>query len=350
MIKIPLTLIVKEEIKERHLNKIKKSKFFKTFKKKVNESNNLQNILKNEIKKLLDSSFCSKILNDLEELRDNPNSECKGILEIFVAEKDRLEEMKEKMFLGDKVKYGKIKLKKEKDRDKQERDLIEFFELFLGAYKSFRSSWSDWNGTKYSELLEIRTCPYCNSSYIYKYSGNKECKTTAELDHYYSKIDYPFLAISIFNLIPCCHNCNHIKSNEDKEILYPFKESASIDMQFRVKDTEEFINSMTNLKSTIESIEIELINRASGSKKIKIDNHIEVFKLKSRYNNHKSETNDVINKVKMFTPERIEEYSNIFSISEKEVKEIIFGITLDEDEEKNKILSKFTKDIKKQFI
>lgn len=54
----------------------------------------------------------------------------------------------------------------------------------------------------------IDVCPFCNRNWIF--SGKN---ATAELDHFYPKSKYPFLACSYFNLIPVCHTCNHLKGD-----------------------------------------------------------------------------------------------------------------------------------------
>lgn len=54
-------------------------------------------------------------------------------------------------------------------------------------------------------------CPYCNCHplEVYPTSGGKTHK--GPLDHFYDKARYPYLALSIYNLIPVCDQCNHEK-------------------------------------------------------------------------------------------------------------------------------------------
>jgi hypothetical protein len=70
-------------------------------------------------------------------------------------------------------------------------------------------------GEIYQELgFDKVTCSYCNSEPITiidsnKISTNKNYKLTLfELDHFYSKSKYPYLALSFYNHIPSCSNCN----------------------------------------------------------------------------------------------------------------------------------------------
>lgn len=74
---------------------------------------------------------------------------------------------------------------------------------------------------KHISNLNISVCPYCNRNYIINFDENG--KTTAELDHFFSKSKYPYLAICVYNLIPSCHTCNQRKSDSSKEIYYLLK-------------------------------------------------------------------------------------------------------------------------------
>lgn len=55
-------------------------------------------------------------------------------------------------------------------------------------------------------------CPYCNKVEIDNiHDGKHRC---AELDHFFNKDDYPILALSFYNMIPCCHTCNNRKGKK----------------------------------------------------------------------------------------------------------------------------------------
>lgn len=70
-----------------------------------------------------------------------------------------------------------------------------------------------WSRHKLLTSLGVKVCPYCQRNYITSYTleENKEDKVekaTADLDHFYPKKDYPFLALSLYNFIPSCSICN----------------------------------------------------------------------------------------------------------------------------------------------
>jgi len=68
-----------------------------------------------------------------------------------------------------------------------------------------------YNGYAFAANLGLTVCPYCNRNYIYNIPDSR--RTTCELDHFYDKAAFPFLALSFYNLIPSCKTCNHLKSN-----------------------------------------------------------------------------------------------------------------------------------------
>lgn len=69
--------------------------------------------------------------------------------------------------------------------------------------------YTNWRGTQKSrwlyESLGLDYCPYCNAEKIY---STKEGDLFVEIDHYYSKAEYPYLSLSFYNLIPSCERCN----------------------------------------------------------------------------------------------------------------------------------------------
>lgn len=65
---------------------------------------------------------------------------------------------------------------------------------------------------KYFHEIGIKACVYCNSQLTVTILKGKEYKARFDVDHYYPKDGYPFLAISLFNLYPTCASCNRMKS------------------------------------------------------------------------------------------------------------------------------------------
>lgn len=78
---------------------------------------------------------------------------------------------------------------------------------------------------KLVQMMNITTCPYCNRAFtttIKKING--KIRRHNQIDHYMSQEQYPYLALTLPNMIPVCADCNHKKGSNKKDILYPYKE------------------------------------------------------------------------------------------------------------------------------
>ena len=69
------------------------------------------------------------------------------------------------------------------------------------------------NKMEFYENFDINSCVYCNRNYIFNLYANGHVK--GQIDHFYDKARYPFLAMSFYNLIPSCEGCNRIKGTYD---------------------------------------------------------------------------------------------------------------------------------------
>ena len=73
-------------------------------------------------------------------------------------------------------------------------------------------------------LKHMRYCPYCNADMLYTIKCDDNGKTyKSAFDHFYPKSRYPFLGLSLYNLIPACDRCNSkFKLGMYKEVLGTF--------------------------------------------------------------------------------------------------------------------------------
>lgn len=147
--------------------------------------------------------------------------------------------------------------------------------------------------------LGLRTCPYCNRNYITSYGE----KSTADLDHFYQKKQYPLFALSLFNFVPSCSVCNSRMKNihPADDALYPYEEGFEDDARFELKTTRKpyeknFCESTVHLFQAIRdtkfdefSLEIITDPKTPFSKKKKIENSEKLFHLKEVYANHKQD-------------------------------------------------------------
>ena len=115
----------------------------------------------------------------------------------------------------------------------------------LFCYKKLQTGNKDWNRHKLLSLIGIEVCPYCQRNYISSYEENNDEKTTADLDHFYPKSLYPFLALSLYNFIPSCQICNsRFKGNKDtRDSVYLYEEGFD-ELGVKFKTSKEVISEI----------------------------------------------------------------------------------------------------------
>lgn len=113
-------------------------------------------------------------------------------------------------------------------------------------YSKFASAKQGWSAAKYVQNLNVRYCPYCNAETIYSLEIDKKSLSVkharpaiirSPLDHYYSQREYPYLALSLCNLVPCCTRCNSsIKHDREfkpfDKFANPYEDNLHDDVRF----------------------------------------------------------------------------------------------------------------------
>ncbi|WP_260958501.1 HNH endonuclease [Pseudomonas citri] len=98
----------------------------------------------------------------------------------------------------------------------------------------------DWSAYKLCMSSSYRMCPYCQQSLaVTIYKDHKSSSLRPTLDHFYPKSEYPYLALSLYNLIPSCHTCNSsLKGTENfytNEHLHPYEDNETISYDFDIQ-------------------------------------------------------------------------------------------------------------------
>lgn len=211
---------------------------------------------------------------------------------------------------------------------------------------------------KFINTLGIKACPYCNRNYIQvverKKDDNKEFHTRPDLDHFWNKDTYPFLALSMRNLVPACKVCNLAKHDDDLHILYPYKEGVGNMYKFAIKFGKEVsLSNITKIKD--EEYEIildeyfaELKDTGLKEKAVKSKT---AFGWDSTYSIEKDYALRVFQNGYIFNKDfqkcLVTAMGSTFGSSE-EVKKAINPKLVPEDEFNSEPLSKFTSDIFEQ--
>ncbi|WP_314923148.1 hypothetical protein [Prevotella pallens] len=243
------------------------------------------------------------------------------------------------------------------DRLNKNRDFhSQVKKIFVDAYTQF------FPRAKFIKALDIKVCPYCNRSYIY--CIDKEDGTTCikgQLDHFYSKEDYPFLAISKFNLVPSCSDCNgpggkyrinaaggkSKKNNQKRPLVNPYLISNTDGLKFRI----EIEKGLANFKDIENSIKI-IVEEKNDSGLLE---NINTFHLKEIYNSHCDVAAEIYLKSKMmskkyrsFIKRKLRNLN--LSLTDRELNLIILNIETDSQYFRNKSLSKFKADLAKDLL
>ena len=178
---------------------------------------------------------------------------------------------------------------KKSDEEKEESDELKKRKRLLiqevFRYKQFSEHKSIY---RFMGMLNISVCPYCNRQYITTVPNGKK-RTRPQLDHFKNKNMYPFLALSITNLIPSCGVCNLLKHDDDKEMLYPYEEGMGSLFVFETMDKKgAFTDLRTGAQRSVDEFEVILRctnNEDSAAKRAQ--NSIDELALKDLYQSHK---------------------------------------------------------------
>lgn len=64
------------------------------------------------------------------------------------------------------------------------------------------------------KMKGIKVCPYCASDQLKNLYDSSGKFKKSQLDHYFPKSKYPFLALNFFNLFPSCKDCNMVDTGK----------------------------------------------------------------------------------------------------------------------------------------
>jgi len=163
-------------------------------------------------------------------------------------------------------------------------------------YDKFSEKGPGWNAYALVCAHQLRICPYCHAHHV-NYHVNPGAPTKRAqyairppLDHFLPKSSYPYLAVSLNNLVPSCAPCNSsVKSSADPLALgltSPHDLSKPIAIRFSAA------GSIPGLVSgTVEDVRISL-HTGDEHSQILIDS----FLLQDRYQWYRHEIKDLIDR------------------------------------------------------
>jgi len=141
-----------------------------------------------------------------------------------------------------------------------------------------------------------RLCPYCQMHHVNYHMAplKKDLNLRPPLDHFYPKSKYPYLATSLFNLIPSCEQCNsRIKLARDPldvGLVHPLETAPILGF-------ESGWHSALPLRSILEVKHFEF---AFVGKSPEAQDFAEFFQLGKRYEWYDLELLDLVRKFRKY--------------------------------------------------
>jgi len=197
----------------------------------------------------------------------------------------------------------------------------------------------------FTDNFNFRVCFYCNKDFITNFETDKKV-STFQLDHFYDKGTYPYLALSFYNLIPSCYVCNAKgkgSANTFQVSIPPNDENFDFEnkIKFKLFLDEDCKNLHVQDK---EHIDIPLKEQFTNE----YDKYIEIFKLNERYKAHKDIVYEMITKAELYPQSRLKELQDLTGIPFQQIKKDIFSLS-DEKDLSKKPFSKLIKDMSEEL-
>ncbi|MEL0609098.1 hypothetical protein [Vibrio echinoideorum] len=202
--------------------------------------------------------------------------------------------------------------------------------LFLNWAKDFSDCFDyeclrDKLGYEFILDLDIDICLYCNKEEINTILGD-DGRYKADLDHFHPKSKFPFLAVTLSNLIPSGEKCNQ-RFKRDKTMFdhaHPYIEGVKNDPLFSISPTQ--LGSKLNKNN----FKINIEEQGGG-----LDNNIDMFAIKSAYNQNLQIRTWVV-----ATHSKAEFFKNFGLNIEVELKKTHNMIYVDLNEQSHKVYAK----------
>lgn len=177
------------------------------------------------------------------------------------------------------------------------------------------------NNIELSKALRLTVCPYCNRNFI----NNRGVRASGrQFDHFFSKDETPYFALSLYNLVPSCSTCNHTKSTMEMEYC-PFDQEN--DVYRKLEFIVEFPVGNITVKDTVSDVQILKLNEAY---------EIHTVDVKRLFNAERvycqDYRNNLLNKI---------DPKYHFLLTESQFDQMVFGeiINLDHSKFRNEVLS-----------
>ena len=218
--------------------------------------------------------------------------------------------------------------------------------IFIDFYEKEWDKIKDYDRYVFVTKHNLKTCPYCNMGYILISERDKKKQNglRPEIDHFFPKSKYPYLAMSFYNLIPSCMVCNHTKGSKDtysdKKLLSPYEIDDNA-VKFTYRPSKVNFNQVQKRHFKFQTFSIKVITNDENSNSY--------FKLDKLYAQHKDIVQELLIKRTIYTKSYIDELKKNFHFTDDEIYRFLFCNYRDSDEYRKRPLSKLIKDISQEL-
>lgn len=213
----------------------------------------------------------------------------------------------------------------------------QYKDIFENLYKNELSGKDELKKQFFNLFEDLNVCPYCNRNFInpiYKENsvGRDNKNQSPDIEHFFPKSIYPFLSLSISNLLPSCAFCNKIKSDVDT-----FKHNCL--SPYEIKDSDFRFDF---------SLELNQVKKVKFISKTDSKNS-EILHLESLYNEvHSKYINDIFDDILKYPRTYKDSLKKEFKLTEDDYKKVFRNYYKEEHFNKHP-LSKMTKDLYNQI-
>ena len=162
-----------------------------------------------------------------------------------------------------------------------------------------------------------------------------------QFDHFFDKATYPFLSMSLYNLIPSCPVCNQGKANRLLTLdFHPYYADIGNLFKFEVKDPLSLY-----IATNTDQVELELVEQTD----ISVKPFDRTFHIKKLYERHKNVAQEEFAKAYM---NYYYGYPDFFGfIEDRDLQSrLIYGHYHDKDNINDRPMSKFKQDLWEQAV
>lgn len=236
--------------------------------------------------------------------------------------------------------------------------LFQCKKIYFLAERIFDYEWfrdlpaNSWGAYMLTKELNINCCPYCNAQYTFTITGKGNIKLIRpQLDHFLPKSQHPLLALSFYNLIPCCSNCNSsLKGSTTVSHYTHFSPYA----KNKTHSNTRFTYIPGDYDASVglnQNIKVELLyngNIKNARLKTRVNNTIKLLSLNDLYSLYTDTVQEIIQKRHYTSDKYIKMTQNTFKalkLSNEDAYRLAFGNYYNEEEFSKRPLSKLTKDL-----